>query len=230
MKKVTILAAMHGDEVYGVQLYNAFVDKFSTMKPFVQLVIGNEPAYRQGVRFIDSDMNRSFRLSATNNETKQINRLNNELMQFNPDYILDIHTTRRDSGIFWIVGSLNATTRKICGIFNFDICIMKDEVVESSFIGNSNTAVSLEYSLSCINQEQTDIFLKGLSQLIRDSVNRPQRQRVYEARSLISELQFKSYPNLKNYDEQAEGVALMVPKSINEMDAEYYGFWCTRTE
>lgn len=44
MKKVTILAAMHGDEVYGVQLYNAFVDKFSTMKPFVQLVIGNEPA------------------------------------------------------------------------------------------------------------------------------------------------------------------------------------------
>ena len=227
-KKVAILAAMHGEEVYGIELYEEFTRKHPHLASYIALVIGNKRAVAEYTRFIDIDMNRAYNNPTPVHETVEIERVTTELIEINPDYILDIHTTRRDSGVFFITDSLTPTKHTICELLDIDICVMKDEVINSSFIGNNSKAVSLEYSLKSISKQTTDQFVERLKQLIeRGTLNADGYQRkVYDVQRLISKSEYKEYSSLKNRDVRAEGVALMVPKDASEMDAEYFGFWC----
>lgn len=104
MKRVVILAAMHGDETYGIELFNEFIKKFPHLAQQVELIIGNELAYKKKVRFIDADMNRQYRDSRLTHESREIKRVEALLKKIDPDYIIDIHTTKRNSGIFFKIG------------------------------------------------------------------------------------------------------------------------------
>lgn len=227
-KKVTILAAMHGDEVYGIELFKAFVDKYPYLMDYVSLVIGNKKAVAAHTRFIDTDMNRSFGLEANNTETREITRIKRELVAIAPDFIVDVHTTRRDSGIFFITDKMSGVKKELCAFLPYDVCVMKDPVISRSFIGNNEQAVSLEYSLSSVTPRTTDQFVNSLKLLIVGEKSHQIAQSVYDVRRLITKKEYFSYPSLRNYDEKSEGIALMVPADETEMDAEYFGFWCTK--
>lgn len=229
-KRVIILAAIHGDEVYGVELYNKFVVKYPELSKNVSLVIGNRKAYEEKTRFIDIDLNRAFNLKNAEHESIEIKRIEKELKDFNADYIIDIHTTRRDSGIFYISDNLNIAREDICNLLDIDVCIMKDKVIESSFIGNNDKAVSIEYSLKAINKETTEGFINNLNLLITDSnkLRTPKYRKIYKVKRLITRAEYRKYRSLKNHDVKIEGIALMIPKDNSEMDAEYYGFWCAK--
>ncbi len=219
---------MHGDEVYGIELYNAILTKHPELADYISLIVGNERAYSERKRYIDTDMNRSFGLAKESHELQEIARLKTTLRTTKPDYILDIHTTRRDSGNFFISGELNASRIAICSLFNFDVCVMKDPVINTSFIGNNSKAISLEYSLKSIDASTTLNFIENTTKLITQAplANANTNQTIYEVERLISPDEYSSYSPLVNYEIKNEGTALMVPKDESEMDAEYFGFWC----
>ena len=225
MKRVTILAAMHGIETYGIDLYNEFVKKFPSLAENVQLVIGNEPAYKNNVRYIDVDMNRHYGEPGTTSEFKEIARVESLLGSFNPDYIIDIHTTKRNSDVFFVSDIPNDDRRVIFDMLPIDICIMKDSVIKKSFIGNHSNAVSLEYSLRSITDETTSAFINALANVVQEKKNE-KHGIFYDVSTLISEDEWSKYSGIKNYDSKPEGIALMVPADDSEMDANYYGFWC----
>lgn len=226
MKRVTLLAAMHGDETYGIDLHDAFISTYPELSDFIQLAIGNEEAYTKNVRYIDADMNRHYGDSSKTNESAQIRRVENEIALFHPDYILDIHTTRRDSGVFFISDTPNATRQRIYDMLEIDVCVIKDKVIKKSFIGNHTNAVSLEYSLSSISTKTTLAFVDALKGLIENSKVTQSNERIFNVSKLITKREWEKYPGLMNYDIKSEGTALMVPADSSEMDAEYYGFWC----
>jgi hypothetical protein len=228
MKRVTILAAMHGIETYGTDLFNEFVKKFPELAENVQLIIGNELAYRNKVRFIDVDMNRHYGNHTPTHESKEIERVEDEIKIFQPDYIIDIHTTKRDSGVFFISDTPNDIRKTIFDMIPVDICVMKDSVIKTSFIGNHNNAVSLEYSLRSITSGTTDAFVNSLAKVIQEKKNK-NIGTFYDVLKLISKDEWTSYRDLKNYDVKSQGTALMVPADASEMDAEYYGFWCNES-
>ena len=228
MKRVTILAAMHGTETYGIDLYNEFVKKFPELVNNIQLIIGNKLAYKNNIRYIDVDMNRYYGNSSNAHESKEIQRVDAELKLFHPDYIIDVHTTKRDSGVFFISDITNDTRKIIFDMIPVDVCVMKEQVIKRSFIGNYNKAVSLEYSLRSITDETTITFVNALANVIQEKPNNS-RGTFYDVLTLISREDWLAYPGLKNYDVKPEGVALMVPADASEMDAEYYGFWCTKS-
>jgi hypothetical protein len=103
---------------------------------------------------------------------------------------------------------------------------MRDPVIKNSFIGNHSNAVSIEYSLRSISETTTVTFIEGLAKLVSNRVSRIDTK-IYDITKLITKDDLLKYPNLRNYDSTVEGVALMVPADKSEMDAEYYGFWCT---
>lgn len=226
MNKVAIIAAMHGDEVYGIDLYDAFIKQHPELSSSVRLVIGNEAAHQKNIRFIDKDMNRQYASTSKSHEQDEIIRVNNEIRGFETDYIIDIHTTRRDSGIFFISDTPNKKRQHIYNMLDIDICIMEDEVIKTSLIGSYDNAVSLEYSLRSINQKTTDKFIAALANLVHGQSTRMNNSRFYYAKRLISKNEWQEQQNLKNYDKTPAGIALMVPKDLSEMDAEYFGFWC----
>lgn len=225
MKTVTILAAMHGIETYGIDLYNEFVKAFPHLSSNVQLIIGNELAYEKQVRFIDVDMNRHYGSNESAHETSEMIRVESLLESFNPDYIIDIHTTKRDSGIFFISDELTAARQTMSAMIPYDVCVMRDTVINKSFIGHHTKGISLEYSLRSISDETTAEFINALALLVEGKKGKNQNK-VYNVSNLISKKEWLEYEGLKNYDQTPLGTALMVPADVSEMDAEYYGFWC----
>ncbi|MFT6149529.1 MAG: succinylglutamate desuccinylase [Saprospiraceae bacterium] len=123
-----VLGAMHGNESAGVeaikQVFKLIYDEPKNNPDFhfsgkMIGIIGNLKAYIKGVRFIDKDINRSLldnhvewifetpeeMLDAEDQEIKSILTLIQEQIKlYNPSklYILDIHTTSAQGGIFSI--------------------------------------------------------------------------------------------------------------------------------
>ena len=222
---------MHGNEVYGIELYNAFVKKFPKLKPYINLVIGNKKAFSKNSRFIDTDMNRAYGIANPGHENSEIKRAEKEMEAFKPDYIIDVHTTRRSSGIFFITDTMEGVKNDLCSALNIDVLVMGHEYTKNSFVGTHELAVSIEYSLVCISQKTTDDFVRSAQSLIEGISTPVQLNRaIYNLSRPITENEFAKYPKLKSYDKKVEGVAMMVPKNHSEMDAEYYGFWCKSNE
>lgn len=228
MKKVAIVAAMHGNETYGIELYHAFAQLHPALVEQVKLIIGNMEAYDQNVRFIDADMNRQYNAGKDSYEKVEIARVDDEITTFRPDFIIDIHTTKRDSGVFFISDEPNEARQRVYDMLDIDVCIMRDEVIKSSLIGNYDHAVSLEYALKSISSQTTTNFVSALYDLITNHEPKPTNSRLYYVEKLIQKEDLRKYSSLKNHDKKPEGVALMVPADASEMDAEYYGFWCSK--
>lgn len=229
MKKVAIIAAMHGDEVYGIELYEKFIQRLPELKNYIQLIIGNEGAYNQQTRYVDTDMNRQYQTDGDSHESSEIKRVDRLINVFNPDYIIDIHTTRRDSGVFFISDTVNTKRQRIYDMLDIDVCIMHDRVIKQSLIGNYTSAVSLEYSLTSISDTTTTAFINSLKNLIIGQNSRIHNQRLYKVSQLITSEEWKKYSKLAKYEVKSEGMALMVPRDASEMDAEYFGFWCEKS-
>jgi succinylglutamate desuccinylase len=228
VKKVTILAAIHGDETYGIDLYRAFILAYPHLLNEVQLIIGNELAHQQSVRFIDSDMNRHYADTVADHESMEMQRVANLIADFTPDYILDIHTTRRNSGVFFISDTINDRRQAVCNMLDIDVCVMKNAVIEKSFIGHHDNAVSLEYSLHAISDAMTQSFVNGLAKLVQEEAPVSHNSRLYDVVHLITRDEWLAYPGLKNHDKKPQGLALMIPADVSEIDTEYFGFWCKK--
>ncbi len=228
MNKVAIIAAMHGNETYGIDLHEQFVRLHPSLASQVKLIIGNKQALSKKIRFIDADMNRQYNTTIDSHEKTEITRVDNEIINFDPDYIIDIHTTRRNSGIFFISDTPNKIRQRIYDMLDIDVCVIQEKVIKSSLIGNYPKAVSLEYSLKSINAQTTSAFVAALHSLVKNLKVTTKNNKLFYVKNLIQKEEFEKYTDLKNHDQKEEGIALMVPKDESEMDAEYYGFWCNK--
>lgn len=229
MRRVAIVAAMHGDEVYGIELYNFFVSKNPNLTDNIKLFIGNNEAYEKKIRFIDIDLNRAFDGKAKGRESIRAKELLSEIVEFNPDLIIDVHTTRRNSGVFILTDKLYGAQEMICNAFpGVPVLIVKDAIIKTSFIGNTKHSISIEYPLSSINKETTHKFNDALYNLI-NNINPPNsndKRNTYTVERLVSQKEFKKFGHIKNFDKKGDEIAMMIPEKPEQKDAEYFGFWC----
>ncbi|MFW5746653.1 MAG: hypothetical protein ACOCWQ_03855 [Nanoarchaeota archaeon] len=87
---VVVLAAVHGDEPCGVYAMHR-LDDLTLVKGRLRCVIVNEEAIKQGVRFVDEDLNRAMQSRRQTREGRlaaQLRRILDEA-----DALLDIHST-----------------------------------------------------------------------------------------------------------------------------------------
>ena len=78
--KIAVIQNTHGDEINGLH-FPSFVDVF----------VGNPQAKEKGVRFIESDLNRSFNGKTDTIEERRAVELKKILSPY--DFVLDIHST-----------------------------------------------------------------------------------------------------------------------------------------
>lgn len=99
-KNILFFAAVHGDEKIGINVMNK-LEKNLILK--ISWLIANEKANEKGVRFIDVDLNRA---APGIKKAKQYEfRRAKELIEIakNFKYIIDLHGTKANSGIFTII-------------------------------------------------------------------------------------------------------------------------------
>lgn len=90
--KFTVVGSIHGDEPAGKKSIEKVLDSDYEFKKPVKFIIANEKALKENVRFIESDLNRSFPGDKESNKHEE--RLAAELLkEIGDSKVLDIHTT-----------------------------------------------------------------------------------------------------------------------------------------
>jgi len=97
--ELLFLAAVHGNEKIGAEV----LSELESAGKNIPWVIGNEEAFKVNKRYIDTDLNRSApgKMGSNKFEVRRAYQLVKEMAKYK--YVVDIHGTASNSGIFIIV-------------------------------------------------------------------------------------------------------------------------------
>ncbi len=144
MKKILIVACLHGSETFGLAVANYFA-KHKLAE--VECIVGNPRAVALKVRFLDSDLNRSFGGAGKGYEGRRAAYLAQKIKDYN--YVLDIHNTTTSVDSTPIAANLSKKTLAILNLHpSSEVALMPPRLARHALIGNHSGAVSLEYSFS----------------------------------------------------------------------------------
>lgn len=161
---ILLLGSQHGNELLGERLFRYLQKNHQDLLGSVTFKVGNPKARRQKVRYIESDMNRSYDPMLTTYEAKRSQHIKKDILQNNYDIVLDLHTTTCFQPPCFIVAELNAATTSFLRASSFHrIVHLQHPMVQTSLIGHIKQAVSIEVS----NTDITGELLEALAQTIR---------------------------------------------------------------
>lgn len=139
--KTYLLVAMHGDEQFGLKV----AGKVQQTNPNVCVRVGHPEAVAKRVRFIESDLNRSFEPALTTLESQLAKSIKREVSECKPDYIIDVHCSYSNVGKVGIVAQLTSKTLYLAEALGMEAVVIMPNA-ENSFIGCfAGIAISIEY-------------------------------------------------------------------------------------
>lgn len=98
---ILLTGLTHGDETIGLQIINLILQEIKTNLNLgknvnfkIAFLLNNVEAYKKNIRFIESDLNRSFGSEEKNTkEKKRAQEIENIISQFKIELLLDLHQT-----------------------------------------------------------------------------------------------------------------------------------------
>lgn len=112
IKNVAIVGGTHGNEFTGVFLIKKLAAELKADSFDLQYVLANPKAFAQVKRYIDRDLNRSFKITDLNNDelvgyenqrAKEINQQLGPKGNAKTDFIIDLHTSTAPMGINLVI-------------------------------------------------------------------------------------------------------------------------------
>lgn len=195
---VTIVACVHGNEWFGLRVIEAYKDQLSQF-PGLQLVIANQEAVAQNIRFMETDLNRSF---PGNPEGKLEERLAIQLLEIlrASDYVLDLHNTTSDILMAPIVTNMSEQTKRILNLCTpKEVAYIQENMRKTSLCGQLQGAVSLEFSFAYAQtaqaMEDIDLVVRGL---LFGKSNEPKERDIFCVDGMIRSTT-KIPPDTKDY-------------------------------
>ena len=147
--KILIVGAQHGNERLGPRL-KRYLARYPEKYLTVDYLCGNPRAFRANVRFIETDLNRSYDAvdgGARSYEEKRAQRILRSIRQGRYDYVLDVHTTQTDVDRFFLATSTNRTVSDVVAASTIPrLVIMPPQIADCSLIGQAPRAISIEYN------------------------------------------------------------------------------------
>lgn len=141
---LAVVCCQHGNERFGLTVFKHFAAHLDRY-PGLKVILANEPAVERNVRFLKTDLNRSFPgFAYGTHESRLAYEILSELAGI--PYVLDIHTTTSDLSFVPIVTSLNAQVRQMLRLTSSrEVAFIEPPLAEKSLIGNVSAGVSLEF-------------------------------------------------------------------------------------
>lgn len=175
---VYVIAAQHGDELFGLKVL-AHLEALGL--PNIKLKIGHPEAIAKKRRFIDRDLNRSFGDSTYDGREFNIaQRITSEILECNPDIILDLHTSRGNVGKVAIAASTSPILQTIAAHLGMEHFVtMPRSIAKVSLIGQfPERAMSLEFGAG----QRSD----RLAQDVANAIARLQDQTLHKSSTKIA--------------------------------------------
>ena len=93
MTKILAIISTHGNELLGPNLLAYMLAKRSKLLENIEFIIANPRAYAKNVRYIESDLNRSYGLGLDTYESQRAKVIEERIRLLKPGLVLDFHTT-----------------------------------------------------------------------------------------------------------------------------------------
>lgn len=163
--KILITIATHGDEKIGIYVKKK-LEKLNVINGQLDFILVNEKAYKRGVRYIDSDLNRVFPGKKNGNyEERLAHSLMPKIREY--DLVIDIHSTTSSLRDTVIVVRNNKKVRDLIEVIGPKYAIYMKYSRNHSLISYSKLGVGFEYgkdaSVSAINGTY-----EGICRILRD--------------------------------------------------------------
>ncbi len=150
---ILLVCCVHGDEVAGAEFYKYF---FKHRLNNVSLLFANEEAFANNVRYIDTDLNRSFDLNRKSKEVDIANEIKKIIKNY--DIVIDIHTTTSNLEMVPIVKTLNQNTIQITQMLQINEVVSIPFLSKNSLISQCSfdkVGISLEYGEYYLENKKT---------------------------------------------------------------------------
>lgn len=221
MLKKFIVAAQHGNEKFGLKVLSNLLD----MQPNnVEHEIGNLEAIAKNVRYIETDLNRSFNAGSDSHEKRIARRLVKKISDSAPDCVIDVHTSISNVHRIAIVAKDNSYIRYLAHTLGMDaVIVMPKKYVKHSLIGAfPDSAISIEFG----RNQRSDKLAKAVARCI-DRLDAPPKEfsfelPVYRVTGTISK-SFKGLESLQNlqYNKALKGYPVLAGKDTYETIGGY---------
>lgn len=224
MNKILLLASQHGNELLGEQLYKHIQLHYPECLSRIDFMIANPLAHKRGVRFVDTDLNRSYKQPAISYEEKRAQEILSYIQKTKPAIVLDLHTTTADQSPCFIVSKLSISSRHFLGSTNIQYVVrLSDEITKYSLIGKVKDAVSIE-----INEDTSDNLLDILCDGIAGFLGGKRefcKKQFYDVNELILKSTGYNLKKLKNFRKSIYGFyPILVGEEAYKKDKIYIGF------
>jgi len=231
MKKILLLGSQHGNELLGEKLF-AYIRSFrKELVPFVIFKVGNPEAYRNGIRYLETDMNRAYVPNPVSYEEHLANDMLSYIHREDFDLVLDLHTTRTIQPPSFIHGQISDEVKRFIKSSTIKhVVYMNDSIVKRSLIGNCNHALSIEVQNTNLSVELYEALCDDIQRYVRDKKISAQRY-YYEITELLlkNELSETQLKTLINFKKSAYGFyPVLVGENSYKKQTNYLGFKAQR--
>lgn len=143
--ELAVVAGIHGDEPCGVEAVERLVAEDPAVERPVKLIVANERALAQGVRFVDEDLNRAFP-GDPDGDTHE-SRLANELArEVQGCTVLALHSTKSYAEPIAVIDTIDEIARSLAPLLPVDVLIETDNYTDGRLVEHAHT-IELECGL-----------------------------------------------------------------------------------
>ncbi|MFB6169707.1 MAG: succinylglutamate desuccinylase/aspartoacylase family protein [Haloarculaceae archaeon] len=158
---VAVVAAIHGDEPCGVHAVERLLDSDPAVERPVKLIVANERALGDGVRYVDTDLNRAFPGDPDADEYER--RLAYDLAdELRGCTVLALHSTQSHPDPFAIVDGMDNPVRDLCPPLSVMAVVDTGQFVEGRLLVSPET-IEVECGL-----QGSDAAAENATRLVRE--------------------------------------------------------------
>lgn len=227
-KSVLLLSSQHGDEPLGEMLFDYIKVKRGDVLDHVAFIMANPRAREANVRFIETDMNRSYgKIRPSSYEEKQAHKIETFIKKQNFVAVLDLHTTRCIQQPSILVADLHDSNASLIAAFAIKkILVMNLPIVKHSLIGRIPQALSIEIQIDTIDDALLEMLCDSLARLV-SKITLLELREVYNVDGLLTRDEMTPYDekHLENFTLSSNGYyPILTGDNSYRRNTNYLGF------
>ncbi len=225
--KLLLLGSQHGNERLGDALYAHLLNHHSNLVEYIKFMVGNPKAHKKNVRFIESDLNRSYNSSLNTYESRRAQRIQKHIHENNFDIVLDLHTTTCKQPPSVIVADLNERRRKYLRSSAINkIVVIRHPIVKTSLLYENRNVIAVEVGESDIDYQLLESLAQDIRRFIANETL-PGSRFVYTVDHLLlkDEVRSSEIQQLINFKRSPGGyIPILTGENSYKKNTHYLGF------
>lgn len=225
--KILLLGSQHGNEPLGDLLYERIKTHHPHLLKNITYKLGNPKAHKEKVRYIESDMNRSYGGTANTYEEKRAQHILKFISEGNFDLVLDLHTTVCDQPPCFILPELTPATRTFIRASHIErVVLLTDPMVRTSLTGVHPRAMAIEVANSQLTPRLLDNLCEDIARYVKDDI-KSATKKVYDVPSLLlkTEVAPELLGSLINFEKTKDGfIPILTGNNSYRKNTHYLGF------